>query len=141
MKMKKLITVLCIVAIAASFAACSNNTADGKKAEQSTVSTTVSTTVAKTEKTADAVAKALNFSDKEEKAFGVIGASDGAAYTTAGGNHAEIYIYTDNQADGYKAFFEDGTVEINNNVMLYLDGKADTDENKEIIKEFKSLNF
>lgn len=138
MKMKKLITVLCIVAIAASFAACSNNTAGGKKAEQST---TVSTTVAKTEKTADAVAKALNFSNKEEKAFGVIGASDGAAYSTAGGNHAEIYIYTDNQADGYKAFFEEGTVEINNNVMLYLEGKADTDENKEIIKEFKSLNF
>lgn len=137
MKMKKLITVLCIVAIAASFAACSSNTTGGKKAEQPTVSTTV----AKTEKTADAVAKALNFSDKEEKAFGVIGASDGAAYSTAGGNHAEIYIYTDNQADGYKAFFEEGTVEINNNVMLYLEGKADTDENKEIIKEFKSLNF
>lgn len=138
MKMKKLITVLCIVAIAASFAACSNNTSGGKKAEQST---TVSTTVAKTEKTADAVAKALNFSNKEEKAFGVIGASDGAAYSTAGGNHAEIYIYTDNQADGYKAFFEEGTVEVNNNVLLYLDGKADADENKEIIKEFKSLNF
>lgn len=138
MKMKKLITVLCIVAIAASFAACSNNTAGGKKAEQST---TVSTTVAKTEKTADAVAKALNFSNKEEKAFGVIGASDGAAYSTAGGNHAEIYIYTDNQADGYKAFFEEGTVEVNNNVLLYLEGKADADENKEIIKEFKSLNF
>lgn len=137
MKMKKLITVLCIVAITASFVACSNNTAGGKKAEQSTVSTTV----AKTEKAADAVAKALNFSNKEEKAFGVIGASDGAAYSTAGGNHAEIYIYTDNQADGYKAFFEEGTVEINNNVMLYLEGKADTDENKEIIKEFKSLNF
>lgn len=134
MKMKKLITVLCIVAIAASFAACSNNTSGGKKAEQST-------TVAKTEKTADAVAKALNFSNKEEKAFGVIGASDGAAYSTAGGNHAEIYIYTDNQADGYKAFFEEGTVEVNNNVLLYLEGKADTDENKEIIKEFKSLNF
>lgn len=138
MKMKKLITVLCIVAIAASFAACSNNTSGGKKAEQST---TVSTTVAKTEKTADAVAKALNFSNKEEKAFGVIGASDGAAYSTAGGNHAEIYIYTDNQADGYKAFFEEGTVEVNNNVLLYLEGKADADENKEIIKEFKSLNF
>lgn len=138
MKMKKLIAVLCIVAIAASFAACSNNTSGGKKAEQST---TVSTTVAKTEKTADAVAKALNFSNKEEKAFGVIGASDGAAYSTAGGNHAEIYIYTDNQADGYKAFFEEGTVEVNNNVLLYLEGKADTDENKEIIKEFKSLNF
>lgn len=137
MKMKKLITVLCIVAIAASLAACSNSTAGSQKAEQSTVSTTV----AKTEKTADAVAKALNFRDKEEKAFGVIGASDGAAYSTAGGNHAEIYIYTDNQADGYKAFFEEGTVEINNNVMLYLEGKADTDENKEIIKEFKSLNF
>lgn len=138
MKMKKLITVLCIVAIAASFAACSNNTSGGKKAEQST---TVSTTVAKTEKTADAVAKALNFSNKEEKAFGVIGASDGAAYSTAGGSHAEIYIYTDNQADGYKAFFEEGTVEVNNNVLLYLEGKADADENKEIIKKFKSLNF
>lgn len=139
MKMKKLITVLCIVAIAASFAACSSNTAGGKKAEQST---TVSTTVAKTEKTADAVAKALNFHDKETKWFEAINASDGAGYTTPKGNHAEIYIFTDEKAEDHTSGWDDdGCVTINNNVMLYLEGKADTDENKEIIKEFKSLNF
>ena len=139
MKMKKLITVLCVVAIAASFAACSNNTSGGKKAEQST---TVSTTVAKTEKTADAVAKALNFHDKETKWFETINASDGAGYTTPKGNHAEIYIFTDEKAEDHTSGWDDdGCVTINNNVMLYLEGKADTDENKEIIKEFKSLNF
>lgn len=139
MKMKKLITVLCIVVIAASFAACSNNTAGGKKAEQST---TVSTTVAKTEKTADAVAKALNFHDKETKWFEAINASDGAGYTTPKGNHAEIYIFTDEKAEDHTSGWgDDGCVTINNNVMLYLEGKADADENKEIIKEFKSLNF
>lgn len=139
MKMKKLITVLCVVAIAASFAACSNNTTGGKKAEQST---TVSTTVAKTEKTADAVAKALNFRDKETKWFETINASDGAGYTTPKGNHAEIYIFTDEKAEDHTSGWDDdGCVTINNNVMLYLEGKADTDENKEIIKEFKSLNF
>lgn len=139
MKMKKLITVLCVVAIAASFAACSNNTSGGKKAEQST---TVSTTVAKTEKTADAVAKALNFRDKETKWFETINASDGAGYTTPKGNHAEIYIFTDEKAEDHTSGWDDdGCVTINNNVMLYLEGKADTDENKEIIKEFKSLNF
>lgn len=139
MKMKKLITVLCIVAIAASFAACSNNTTGGKKAEQST---TVSTTVAKTEKTADAVAKALNFRDKQTKWFEAISASDGAGYTTPKGNHAEIYIFTDEKAEDHTSGWDDdGCVTINNNVMLYLEGKADTDENKEIIKEFKSLNF
>lgn len=137
--MKKLITVLCIVAIAASFAACSNNTTGGKKAEQST---TVSTTVAKTEKTADAVAKALNFHDKQTKWFEAINASDGAGYTTPKGNHAEIYIFTDEKAEDHTSGWgDDGCVTINNNVMLYLEGKADTDENKEIIKEFKSLNF
>ena len=139
MKMKKLITVLCIVAIAASFAACSNNTSGGKKAEQST---TVSTTVAKTKKTADAVAKALNFHDKQTKWFEAISASDGAGYTTPKGNHAEIYIFTDEKAEDHTSGWDDdGCVTINNNVMLYLEGKADTDENKEIIKEFKSLNF
>lgn len=139
MKMKKLITVLCIVAIAASFAACSNNTTGGKKAEQST---TVSTTVAKTEKTADAVAKALNFHDKETRWFETINASDGAGYTTPKGNQAEIYIFTDGKAeDQASGWGDDGCVTINNNVLLYLEGKADTDENKEIIKEFKSLNF
>ena len=139
MKMKKLITVLCVVAIAASFASCSNNTSGGKKAEQST---TVSTTVAKTEKTADAVAKALNFHDKETKWFETINASDGAGYTTPKGNHAEIYIFTDEKAEDHTSGWDDdGCVTINNNVMLYLEGKADTDENKEIIKEFKSLNF
>ena len=139
MKMKKLITVLCIVAIAASFVACSNNTSGGKKAEQST---TVSTTVAKTEKTADAVAKALNFHDKQTKWFEAISASDGAGYTTPKGNHAEIYIFTDEKAEDHTSGWDDdGCVTINNNVMLYLEGKADTDENKEIIKEFKSLNF
>lgn len=139
MKMKKLITVLCIVAIAASFAACSNNTSGGKKAEQST---TVSTTVAKTKKTADAVAKALNFHDKQTKWFETINASDGAGYTTPKGNHAEIYIFTDEKAEDHTSGWDDdGCVTINNNVMLYLEGKADTDENKEIIKEFKSLNF
>lgn len=140
--MKKLIATLCVVAIAASFAACSNNAADSKKAEQSTVSTTVSTTVAKTEKTADAVAKALNFSNKETKWFEVINASDGAGYTTPKGSHAEIYIFTDEKAEDHAdGWGDDGCITINNNVMLYLDGKADTDENKEIIKEFKSLNF
>lgn len=139
MKMKKLITVLCVVAIAASFAACSNNTTGGKKAEQST---TVSTTVAKTEKTADAVAKALNFRDKETKWFETINASDGAGYTTPKGNHAEIYIFTDEKAEDHTSGWgNDGCVTINNNVLLYLEGKADADENKEIIKEFKSLNF
>ena len=138
MKMKKLITVLCIVAIAASFAACSNNTAGGKKAEQATVSTTV----AKTEKTADAVAKALNFHDKETRWFETINASDGAGYTTPKGNQAEIYIFTDGKAeDQASGWGDDGCVTINNNVLLYLEGKADADENKEIIKEFKSLNF
>ena len=136
--MKKLIATLCVVAIAASFAACSSNTAGGKKAEQPTVSTTV----AKTEKTADAVAKALNFHDKETKWFETINASDGAGYTTPKGNHAEIYIFTDEKAEDHTSGWDDdGCVTINNNVMLYLEGKADTDENKEIIKEFKSLNF
>lgn len=139
MKMKKLITVLCIVAIAASFAACSNNTTGSQKAEQST---TVSTTVAKTEKTADAVAKALNFHDKETRWFETINASDGAGYTTPKGNQAEIYIFTDGKAeDQASGWGDDGCVTINNNVLLYLEGKADTDENKEIIKKFKSLNF
>ena len=137
--MKKLIATLCVVAIAASFAACSNSTTDSKEAEQST---TVSTTVAKTEKTADAVAKALNFHDKETKWFEAINASDGAGYTTPKGNHAEIYIFTDEKAEDHTSGWDDdGCVTINNNVMLYLEGKADTDENKEIIKEFKSLNF
>ena len=140
--MKKLIATLCVVAIAASFAACSNNTSNSKEAEQSTVSTTVSTTVAKTEKTADAVAKALNFSNKQTKWFEAISASDGAGYTTPKGNHAEIYIFTDEKAEDHTSGWgDDGCVTINNNVMLYLEGKADADENKEIIKEFKSLNF
>ena len=140
--MKKLIATLCVVAIAASFAACSNNAKDSKEAEQSTVSTTVSTTVAKTEKTADAVAKALNFSNKETKWFEAINASDGAGYTTPKGGHAEIYIFTDEKAEDHAdGWGDDGCVTINNNVMLYLEGKADTNENKEIIKEFKSLNF
>lgn len=140
--MKKLIATLCVVAIAASFAACSNNAKDSKEAEQSTVSTTVSTTVAKTEKTADAVAKALNFHDKQTKWFEAINASDGAGYTTPKGNHAEIYIFTDEKAEDHTSGWgDDGCVTINNNVLLYLEGKADADENKEIIKEFKSLNF
>lgn len=120
--MKKVISILCVFVIAFSFAAC--------------------TTTVKTEKTVDAVAEALDFSNKQEKIFVLVNADDGAGFDTAGGNHAEIYIYSDSKAeDNTDNWGDDGFVTVNDDVLLYLDGDKSSEENQEIINKFESLKF
>lgn len=121
--MKKVISILCVFVIAFSFAAC--------------------TTTVKTEKTVDAVAEALDFSNKQEKIFVLVNASDGAGFDTANGNYAEIYIYSNNvnPQDNADYWGDYGSVTVNDDVLLYLEGDESSEENQEIINKFESLKF
>lgn len=99
--------------------------------------------VVKIEKTVDAVASELGFSEeKEYKAFEMIGANDGAGY----GDY-EIYIYDENSdaytdvtGSGYDMGF--GVIQstaANSGVVLIYSGDGEADQT--IIDNFNAIEF
>ncbi|SCJ97041.1 Uncharacterised protein [uncultured Eubacterium sp.] len=100
--------------------------------------------VPKIEKSVDAVAAELELSNKEEKAFDMIGAADGASYD----GNIELYLYEDQDSDAYKAVTGDGydlgitvvkaTAHNDGMIMVYTgDGEPD----KDLVDQFNALAF
>lgn len=97
----------------------------------------------KIEKTVDAIAEAMDFTDeKQEKAFEMIGATDGAGF----GDY-EIYLYDEN-SDGYETITGDGydfgiavvkAAAVNNGAVLIYAGEDAPEQ--EIIDKFQALSF
>ena len=98
----------------------------------------------KVEKTVDAVAEALGLTDeKQEKAFEMVGATDGAGY-----GDVEIYIY-DESSDAYKDVIGEGydmmgiavikAAAYKDGVVLVPSGSDGIDQG--IIDKFNELNF
>lgn len=131
--MKKIIVALLSIILCFGLVACGDG-GDNKTSETETP---------KVEKTVTAIAEAMGFTDEpQEKAFEMVGATDGAGY----GDY-EIYIYDEN-SDAYDQITGDGydmglavmTATASNNgvVLIYVgDGKAD----QTTIDNFNGLNI
>ncbi len=126
--MKKLLIFLLSLILCLGLSGCSlSNDSDNKKIE----------------KTVDAVAAELGFTDeKQEKAYQMIGAEDGAGY----GSY-EIYIY-DEGSEAYDDVTEDGydigmytvkAIASNDGVVLVHSGADEPDQ--AIIDKFEDLEF
>lgn len=99
--------------------------------------------VKKIEKTTDAIVSELGLTDeKQEKAFEMVGAKDGAGY-----GKYEIYIY-DESSDAYKDITGDGydmgitvikATASNSGAVLIYSGEGDADQT--IIDKFNAIVF
>lgn len=134
--MKKILVLLMSLTMCFAMAACGSKDEGGDAKEAD---------VPKIEKTVDAVAEALELTDeKQEKAFEMLEASDGAGY-----GDVEIYIYDDESSDAYKAVIGDGydmmgisvikAAAYKDGVVLVPAGSAGIDQ--AIIDKFNELNF
>lgn len=137
--MKKKITVFLLTAVVImNFFACGN---DGGASENKGNSN--SDTI-KIDKTVDAVADALELKNKQEKAYEIIGASDGAGFD----DNIEIYIYDDQDSDAYKAITGDGydtelgvikAAASNDGVILIYTGEGSAEI--QLVDKFRALQF
>lgn len=133
--MKKLLVVFLSLIMCFGMSACgskesSDGSSDGQEAK-------------KIEKTVDAIAQELGFTDeKQEKAYQMVGAEDGAGY----GNY-EIYIY-DEDSEAYADVTGDGydlgilvvkALASNDGVIIVYSGEGEPDQ--AIIDKFNELNF
>lgn len=100
--------------------------------------------VPKIEKSIDAVAAELELTNKEEKAFDMIGATDGAAFD----GNIELYLYEDKDSDAYKAVTGDGydlgitvlkAAAHNDGMILVYTGEGEPDQ--ALIDKFDALAF
>ena len=99
--MKKKITVFLLATVLVlSLFACGNNDGTSENNENS------DTNVVKIDKTIDAVAAELGLNNKQEKAYDMVGASDGAAFD----DNIELYLYEDQNSEATRR--SQGTVMI-----------------------------
>ena len=136
--MKKVLVLMMSLMLCLGMAAC------GSKDEGSDSGASAEKDVPKVEKTVDAVAEALGLTDeKQEKAFEMVGATDGAGY-----GNVEIYIY-DESSDAYKDAIGEGydmmgiavikAAAYKDGVVLVPSGSDGIDQG--IIDKFNELNF
>lgn len=131
--MKKIIVAIMTVILCFGLAACGGGN-EGETAE---------TEAPKVEKSVTAVAEAMGFTEEpQEKAFEMVGATDGAGY-----GEYEIYIY-DEDSDAYNQITGDGydmgltvmtATASNNGVVLIYVGDGEPDQT--IIDTFNGLNI
>lgn len=134
--MKKVLIVLLSFVMCLCISACGSkdDSGDSSSGEQE---------VKKIEKTVDAVAAELGFTEeKQEKAYQMIGAEDGAGY----GNY-EIYIY-DEDSEAYSNVTGEGydlgilvvkAVAANDGVVIVYSGEGEPDQ--AVIDKFNELAF
>ena len=131
MKKRKVLVLVLSILLCIGLAACGGG--DSDKAD-----------VPKIDKTIDAVAAELELTNKEEKAFDMIGAADGAAFD--GG--IELYLYEDQNSDAYKDVTGDGydlgitvvkAAAHNDGMIMVYTGEGEPD--KEIVDKFNALAF
>ena len=137
--MKKKITVLLLAAVLSlSLFSCGNDSGD------TTGDNAGDTNVTKIDKTIDAVANELGLKNKQEKAYDMLGASDGAGFD----GNIEIYIYEDQNSDAYKAITGDGydmgiavikASASNDGVVLVYTGEGSAEI--QLVDKFKELQF
>lgn len=130
--MKKLLVLLLALVLCFGVVACGSDDSGSGEPE-----------VAKIEKTVDAVVAELGLTgEKQEKAFDMVGANDGAGY----GDY-EIYIY-DESSDAYKDITGDGynmgfailkATASNSGVVLIYSGDGEAEQ--AIIDKFNEIAF
>lgn len=143
---KRILAAALVLAVVVMLAACSSRApkdqapAAEPSAPEQTEEVKEPEAPAKTEKTVDAIADALGLTDKTEVMFSIVGAQDGAEFN---GGDVEVYIYEDQNADGYKGFASGsgmfGTAYCRDGVVLvFLDG---VEPDTKIVEAFEGLTF
>ena len=137
--MKKKITVFLLATVLVlSLFACGNNDGTSENNENS------DTNVVKIDKTIDAVAAELGLNNKQEKAYDMVGASDGAAFD----DNIQLYRYEDQNSEAYQAITGDGydmgiavvkATASNDGMVLVYTGEGSAEI--QLVNKFKELQF
>lgn len=135
--MKKAICLIVAIIISTTLVACSNSADDKPSNGVTTESTTIENT--KVEKSVDAVAKYLGYSDGAETYYATIGAVAGKEFD---GGRFELYQFDEN-SDSYKNMVSGNSYL---NVAAYKDGiilvfPMDTTADESLVEKFNSVKF